>query len=119
MAQRVKDTSIDCDFRRRTAFAYVPAGESTRDVEAEADAAIEAGLPASLDHSAPLPYPIAASVRFDDQAEFHARKYLGALMQQFIAAGGRTFERSRATQVDSGDPCLVRVPGGMVRAARS
>ena len=118
MARRVKDKSIDCDFRRRASFAYVPAGESTRDVEAEADAAIEAGLPASLDHSAPLPYPIAASVRFDDQAEFHARKYLGALMQQFIAAGGRSFERSRATQVDSGNPCVVRVPGGMVRAGK-
>lgn len=118
MARRVEQHDIDCDFRRRPAFAYVPAGESTRDVEEEAEAAAEAGLPASLVESAPLPYPIAAAVRFDDQAEFHVRKYLGALVEQFIAAGGRAFERSRATQVDSGDPCLVRVPGGMVSAEK-
>ena len=118
MARRVKEHSIDCDFRRQPAFAYVPAGESTSDVEEEAQAAAEAGLPASLDDAVPLPYPVAAAVRFDDQAEFHVRKYLGALVEQFVAAGGRAYERSRATQVDSGDPCLVRVPGGMVKATR-
>ena len=118
MARRVKESDIDCDFRRQPSFAYVPAGESTSDVEDEAAAAAEAGLPASLDESVPLPYPVAAAVRFDEQAEFHVRKYLGALMEQFVAAGGRAFERSRASQVDSGDPCLVRLPGGMVRAGR-
>ena len=118
MARRVEVHGIDCDFRRRPAFAYVPAGESTGEVEDEAQAAAEAGLPASLDDSAPLPYPVAAAVRFDDQAEFHVRKYMGALVEQFTAAGGRAYERSRATQVDSGDPCLVRLPGAMVRAKR-
>ena len=93
-------------------------GESTDDIEQEAEAAAAAGLPASLDRSAPLPYPVAAAVRFDDQAEFHVRKYMGALVEQFTAAGGRAFEHSRASQVDSGDPCLVRLPGGMVKAAR-
>ncbi|HEX5908947.1 MAG TPA: FAD-dependent oxidoreductase [Thermoleophilaceae bacterium] len=118
MASRVKDRDIDCDFRRRPSFAYVPEGEPTDDIEQEAEAAAAAGLPATLDHSAPLPYPIAAAVRFDDQAEFHVRKYMGALVRQFTAAGGRAFEHSRASQVDSGDPCLVRLPGAMVKAAR-
>ena len=116
MARRVELNDIDCDFRRRPAFAYAPAGESTSGVEDEVAAAAEAGLPASLDDSVQLPYPVAAAVRFDDQAEFHVRKYLGALVEQFIAAGGRAFERSRASQVDSGTPSMVRVPGGMVTA---
>ena len=116
MAGRVEADDIDCDFRRRAAFAYAPTAESMSDVEDEAAAASEAGLPASLDDSVELPYPVAAAVRFDDQAEFHVRKYLGALVEQFVAAGGRAFERSRASQVDSGTPSLVRVPGGMVRA---
>ena len=116
MAARIEDGGIACDFRRRPAFTYVPEGEATGDIEDEAAAATAAGLPAALDDSAPLPYPVAAAVRFDDQAEFHVRKYLGALVEQFVAAGGRVFEQSRATQVDSGTPCLVRVPGGMVKA---
>ncbi|HYI35151.1 MAG TPA: FAD-dependent oxidoreductase [Thermoleophilaceae bacterium] len=116
IARRVEEHGIDCDFRRRPSWAYVPEGESTSDVESEAEAAAQAGLPAALDREVPLPYPVAAGVRFDDQAEFHARKYMGALVEQFVAAGGRAFERSRAGQVDSGNPCLVRLPGGMVRA---
>ena len=117
MARRVKDETSTATFDDGLPLRTCPPGSRPR-FEAEADAAIEAGLPASLDHSAPLPYPIAAAVRFDDQAEFHVRRYLGALMRQFIAAGGRAFERSRATQVDSGNPCVVRVPGGMVRAGK-
>ena len=116
IARRVEAKGIDCDFRRQPAYAYVPVGASTSDVEEEAAAAAEAGLPVALDDSVPLPYPVAAAVRFDDQAEFHARKYLGALVEQFIAAGGRAFESSRASQVDSGRPCVVRMPGGLVRA---
>ena len=88
------------------------------DVENEAEAAAEAGLPRLVDDSAPLPYPIAAAVRFDDQAEFHVRKYLGALVEQFIAAGGRAFERSARVPGRLRDPCVVRVPGGMVKAAK-
>ena len=45
MARRVKDHDIDCDFRRRPSYAYVPEGESTADIEEEAEAAAEAGLP--------------------------------------------------------------------------
>jgi len=118
MASRVKANDIDCDFRRQPAYAYAPIGTSISDVEEEAAAAVEAGLPAALDNSVPLPYPIAAAVRFDDQAEFHARKYLGALVEQFVAAGGGVFESSRASQVDSGEPCVVRVPGGLVKAEK-
>ena len=37
MAGAVEDDGIDCDFRRRPAFTYVPAGESTGDIEDEVE----------------------------------------------------------------------------------
>ena len=69
--------------RRSTATSgaarrYVYSSERS-DIEDEADAAVEAGLPAALVEQTPLPYPVAAAVRFDRQAEFHAHKYLLAL----------------------------------------
>jgi len=105
---RVERDAIDCDFRRRAAYAYVTSKRS--DVEDEARAAADAGLPATLVETTPLPYDVAAAVRFDDQAEFHAHKYLLALAAQLPA--DQVFEHTHAVQV--GD--AVRTPGGKVIA---
>ena len=118
IASRIKDDAIDCDFRRRDSYAYLPEGSSDSSGEDEAQAATEAGLPASFETSAPLPYPTGAAVRFADQAEFHVRKYLLALVERFTAQGGRVYENSRAVEVDSDERCLVKAPGGQVHADR-
>ena len=54
-------------------------------------------------------------MRFDDQAEFHVRKYLLALVDALANAGCRIYERSRATDVDGG---VVKTPSGRVTADR-
>ena len=110
IARRVESDGIDCDFRRQPSFAYVTSASKKSDVEEEAEAAIEAGLPASYTETSPLPYPIEAAVRFEDQAEFHVRKYLLALAQ---GLSGRAYDQSPALGV-SGD--VVRTPAGSVRA---
>ncbi|MGH2948447.1 MAG: NAD(P)/FAD-dependent oxidoreductase [Solirubrobacteraceae bacterium] len=111
IAGRVARDDIDCDFRRRPSYAYVTSDRSQ--AEKEADAAAEAGLPASLVDTTPLPYPVEAAVRFEGQAEFHVRKYLLAL------AGGLTvYERSHAVEVDTDESCVVKTPGGSVVADR-
>jgi glycine/D-amino acid oxidase-like deaminating enzyme/nitrite reductase/ring-hydroxylating ferredoxin subunit len=114
IAARVQRDGIECDFRRRSAYTYVRAADKRADVEREVAAALEAGLPATLAETTPLPYPVAAAVRFADQAEFHAHKYLLALAAQLPA--DRVFERTHAIQVDSSGPPVVHTPGGRVTA---
>jgi glycine/D-amino acid oxidase-like deaminating enzyme/nitrite reductase/ring-hydroxylating ferredoxin subunit len=117
IARRVERDGIDCDFRRQPSYAYVSSDSQRQQVEDEARAAIAAGLPASLTESIPLPYPVAAAVRFDDQAEFHPRKYLLALADRLTAAGVELYERSHAVEVDADrDAVTVKTPGGHVRA---
>jgi glycine/D-amino acid oxidase-like deaminating enzyme/nitrite reductase/ring-hydroxylating ferredoxin subunit len=118
IAARVAAQGIDCDFRRQDSYAYVTSSAQRPQVEREVEAALEAGLPASLVETTPLPYPVAAAVRFADQAEFHVRKYLLALADQLGGDGCRAFERSRAVQVDAGRPCMVKTAGGVVTADR-
>jgi glycine/D-amino acid oxidase-like deaminating enzyme/nitrite reductase/ring-hydroxylating ferredoxin subunit len=118
IARRVEQDGIDCDFRRRAAYAYVSSGGNSSQVEREVDAALEARLPAALDETVPLPYDVEAAVRFDDQAEFHIRKYLLALAARLPGGGCHVFERSRAVAVDTGKECVVRAPGGSVTADR-
>ena len=112
IARRVEADAIDCDFRRRAAYAY---GERER-AEREAAAAIDAGLPATLVEETPLPYAVEAAVRFDDQAEFHAHKYLHALAARLEGDGCEVFERSRAAEVDAYEQPTVKTPGGRVVA---
>jgi glycine/D-amino acid oxidase-like deaminating enzyme len=72
IARWVEDRGIECDWRRRHAYAYVLSDSEAERAVAEAEAAARLGLPARLVHDTPLPYPVAAAVRFDDQAEFDA-----------------------------------------------
>ena len=117
IAGRVQRDGIDCDFRRRPSYAYVTSAGKRSQAEDEVEAASEAGLPASLAKTTPLPYRVETAVRFDDQAEFHVLKYLHALVEGLAGDGGcEIFERSRAVQVDTDDGCMVRTAGGTVSA---
>ncbi len=119
IAQRVERDRIDCDFRRRSAYAYVGPDSKRSRIDKEIQAATAAGLPASLARDTPLPYPVAAAVRFDHQAEFHVRKYLLALVEQLVASGRcDIYERSPAVNADHGAPCAVETADGAITADR-
>jgi glycine/D-amino acid oxidase-like deaminating enzyme/nitrite reductase/ring-hydroxylating ferredoxin subunit len=118
IAARVERDVIDCDFRRQAAYAYVTSAARRSQVEQEVEAAAAAGLPATLAETTPLPYPVEAAVRFADQAEFHVRKYLMALVERLLAGGGQVFEHSRAVEVGTDGGCVVKTAGGRVIADR-
>jgi glycine/D-amino acid oxidase-like deaminating enzyme/nitrite reductase/ring-hydroxylating ferredoxin subunit len=82
----------------------------------EAEAAVALGLPAELVDETPLPYPVAAAVRFANQAEFDAYRYVVALARELVKAGGVIAERTRATGLDEGSPNLVETDRGIVTA---
>ena len=108
IALQVRERAMECDFRRRPSYAY---GDRSK-AEDEARAASEAGLPASFTDDVPLPYDVEAAVRFDDQAEFHVRRYLLALAAELPSV----FEDSVAVEVDEDEDCVVKTPGGRVAA---
>jgi glycine/D-amino acid oxidase-like deaminating enzyme/nitrite reductase/ring-hydroxylating ferredoxin subunit len=118
MSGRVENDGIECDFRRRPSYAYMSLGSGRSKLEDEVEAALEAGLPASLVDETPLPYAVEGAVRFDDQAEFHVGRYLSALVDQLDAAGCRIYEGSRAVEVDEDELVTVKTPGGTASAGR-
>ncbi len=105
IAARVERDAIDCDFRRRSSYAW---SETRSELKEEAEAAIEAGLPASLVETTPLPFDVVGAVRFADQAEFHAFKYVQALAAQLP----EVYEHTHAVHAAS----CVRTPGGRIDA---
>jgi glycine/D-amino acid oxidase-like deaminating enzyme/nitrite reductase/ring-hydroxylating ferredoxin subunit len=105
IAERVERDGIDCDFRRRVSYAW---SDSRSELEDEAQAAAEAGLPASFVDTTPLPFDVPGAVRFDNQAEFHAHKYVLALAARLP----EIYEHTHA--VHAGE--FVRTPGGRIDA---
>ncbi|WP_231184954.1 FAD-dependent oxidoreductase [Haladaptatus sp. DYF46] len=109
-------TTIDCDFRRRPAYTYVSDENDRKDVRREVDAARSVGLPASFVEEVPTVSDAVAGVRFDDQAQFHPRKYLLGVAEEIAAGGCDIFEGTRVTDVRPGSPCEVETEGGTVTA---
>ncbi|WP_217915604.1 FAD-dependent oxidoreductase [Miltoncostaea marina] len=117
IARLAEELAIDCDLRRRPAVTYAASAETAPAVEAEAQAARRAGLPARLDEDAALPVAVTAAVRLDDQIIFHPRKYCLGLAERLAAAGATLVERTRVTAVEEDGPWQVLVcPAGTVRA---
>jgi glycine/D-amino acid oxidase-like deaminating enzyme/nitrite reductase/ring-hydroxylating ferredoxin subunit len=116
VAQWVEDERIDCDFRRKPNFTYATSRERLRDVEKEVEAAQRAGLPASYTEETDLPYEVAGAIRFEQQAEFHPRRFVLALAALIPGDGSHVFEHTRATGVADGAPCRVETAAAPLAA---
>ncbi|MFC6719511.1 FAD-dependent oxidoreductase [Natrialbaceae archaeon GCM10025810] len=114
--RRVEEGGIDCDFRRTEAYTYAASLDDVSDVRDEMRAARRIGLPATFVEETPLPFDVEGAIRFDDQAEFHPRKYLLEIAEQVHGDGSYVFEETRAVDVDPGTPCRVETERGEVVA---
>ena len=117
VAEFVERDGIDCDFERERAYTYTEERSSLADVEAEAEAAALLDLPAAFTTETELPYPVLGAVRFDDQAQFHPRRYCLGLADAIVAAGGSVHGYTRALEVDDdNDGVTVVTDAGRIRA---
>jgi glycine/D-amino acid oxidase-like deaminating enzyme/nitrite reductase/ring-hydroxylating ferredoxin subunit len=116
IAATVAKDAIECDLVRTPSYIYSEDAGELPELEREAEAAARAGLPVELVKDVLLPYDVAGAVRYADQARFHPRRYLLHLAERIVANGGRILERTRALDVDEGDPCVVTTDRGVIRA---
>ena len=69
--------SIDCDFQR--ADNYIYAKDDFQKIQKEKNALDRLGIPADLIKVTPLPFPVAGTIRFGDQAQFHPLKFASVI----------------------------------------
>jgi glycine/D-amino acid oxidase-like deaminating enzyme/nitrite reductase/ring-hydroxylating ferredoxin subunit len=118
-ADLVAERGIECDWEEATAFTYAQEADRVPALRAEAEAAREAGLPASFVTETELPFPVAGAVRVEGQAQFHPRKYLMALADAIREAGGVLYERTRVVGLREGEPCVLTTEAGVRVSARA
>jgi glycine/D-amino acid oxidase-like deaminating enzyme len=111
-----KQLGIDCEFSRRDAYVYSAKGDKTDNIKAEVEAAKRLGLPASFETTTDLPFEITAAIKFSDQAQFHPRKFLLGLIDEFIKNGGVVYENTNATDITPGEVHIVSTEQGEIKA---
>lgn len=118
MADYVAELGIDCDWRRKPSFVYSIDPDERKRIVQEHEACKRAGLPVALVTEAPeLPFPIVAAVRYDNQAEFHPRRYLLGLARAIPGGGCAIYERSRVVSASDGDQGRVTIAEGFTVTA--
>lgn len=108
----VEEYKIECDFVNLPAFVYTEREEKIKDIEDEARVAQELGIQASFTRETGLPFPVKAALRFENQAQFHPRKYLLALAEKIEGKGSYIFEQSRIVRIQGGSPYKLVTEGG-------
>jgi len=121
VAGTVGAEGIDCGFRRVSNYTYAESEDSLALVREEAALAARLGLPSSFTTEVPLPstvgsFPVAGAVRFENQAQIHALRYVQGLARAVDGGGSFVFEDSPATGFRDGSPAVVDTARGSVRA---
>jgi glycine/D-amino acid oxidase-like deaminating enzyme/nitrite reductase/ring-hydroxylating ferredoxin subunit len=116
IAKLIEANRIDCDFERRTSYVYGESEGEVAQLRQEAEVERQAGLGARLVDGTPLPFPVAAALRLENQAQFHPRRYLLALASTIPGDGSHVFEQSRVDRVKHGEPCEVAIGRRVVLA---
>lgn len=76
VASLVAEEQIDCDFSRQSSYTFAEPDSEIDKIQDEVKAALKLGLPATFVKETSLPFAIAGAIKFDNQAQFHVRKYL-------------------------------------------
>ena len=116
IAAFVGEKKIECDLQRLPAYVYTESDALLPQLETETHAASRLGLPASFVREVPLPFPVKGALRFEDQIQFHIRKYLLPLAAEIPGGGSYVFENTRAVRVREGMQCRVVTEKGFVIA---
>jgi glycine/D-amino acid oxidase-like deaminating enzyme/nitrite reductase/ring-hydroxylating ferredoxin subunit len=111
-----RELAPDAGFLRVPAFRYTLHLGRVQELRDEAAAAERLGLRAAVVSSTPLPFDVAAALRYENQALFHPLRYAAALARAFVAAGGSIYEGSAVDEIVEDEPCRLRVGGLTVRA---
>jgi glycine/D-amino acid oxidase-like deaminating enzyme/nitrite reductase/ring-hydroxylating ferredoxin subunit len=98
----VQEEGIECEFTRAPGYLHVCVDDfSEKEISSlKKDARLAAKLGFDAIYLERVPYFSVPGVRFPNQAKFHPRKYLRALVMRIPGNGSHVFEKSAVTEFD-------------------
>lgn len=117
IAAFVRERKIACQLETVPGFLYAETASGAKTVEHEEAAARRLGIAVTRVDTVPLPFKVNRAIRFDDQAQFHPRRYLLALLAEIDGDGSHVLEDTQVLDVDEGkEQCLVTTDKATITA---
>lgn len=116
ISELISIKNIDCEFHRTPLYIYTESDDKTSNIKEEYEAADELGLDVDLVDDVPLPFKTSCSLKYNNQAQFHPRKYLLALAKEIDGDGSYVFENTRGISVKDGGVKEVLTDKGSIMA---
>ena len=115
----VKQEEIDCDFKRVDGYLFPARPDHAEEIDKELQAAHRAGLAdvKRVDRAPIASFETGPALRFPEQGQFHALKYIAGLAKAITARGGRIYCGSHVEGIEPGKQCKVKVQGGLTITA--
>jgi glycine/D-amino acid oxidase-like deaminating enzyme/nitrite reductase/ring-hydroxylating ferredoxin subunit len=107
-----RELHIDCDFMHQPSYVFTRQDEYVQKIKDEVETASSLGIKASYVEEIPFDIPIKAAVRFENQAQFHPRKYLLALAKEVVNQGGSIYEHTRAIDIEENGTYVITTNQG-------
>lgn len=96
----IEKENIDCDFEMQDSYVFTTSKQEAEKIKTEIDVVNKLGLNAEYLTKIPLPVKdIVAAVKFPNQAQFHARKYVLKLFDIVSKNGVKIYENSKVTEI--------------------
>ncbi|MCI8273728.1 MAG: FAD-dependent oxidoreductase [Clostridia bacterium] len=80
--QIVEEEKINCDLEERDAYTYTTSQDEVIEIQKEVDAVQKLGKEAEFVTKTELPFQIKGAIKFKNQLQFHARKYMIGLAKK-------------------------------------
>ncbi len=118
ISEIVEKEDIDCDFQRLPLYIFNESSEDRETIEKELTASKELGLPVSYTEDVPLPFETGPALKYDNQAQFHPRKYLLGLVQGLNGESSYVFEKSQVISIKDGVKKEIITNQGSIHAEK-
>ena len=99
----VQKYNIDCDFCRLPAYIYTTDENYIETIMAEVEAAKSLGIKAKYIEKLDLPFSIKGALCFENQGQFHPRKYLLKIAENLNGNDSQIYEHTRAVDIEHDD----------------
>lgn len=116
LAEIAETNGIACDFVQQDAYVYTQQADYIEKIKEEVEVAKELGIKASFVEKLPIGIPIKGAVRFENQAQFHPRKFLIPLADKIITNGSKIYEQTRVVRLEDDEHTLLTEQGSKVTA---
>ncbi len=104
----VTEEHIECDFKRCSNYVYATSERDIESLREEESAAQQVGLDMTFHQDEKLGFKNDGYLELSNQAKFHPRKYVAALVHILQKNGVQMYEDTEVTDVSEGDRLTVQ-----------